>query len=59
MFGPLSGEGVSRSFKCIAKHSGLDVTCISGHSTRIGACQDLMSADIDMPSYASRRMEKS
>ena len=47
--GPLSGEGVSRAFRRIAQHTGLDVEHISGHSTRVGACQDLVAAGIDMP----------
>ena len=47
--GPLSGEGVSRSLKRVAQQSGLDIENISGHSTRVGACQDLVSAGIDMP----------
>jgi integrase len=47
--GPLSGEGVTRSLKRIADQLGLDIKNISGHSTRVGACQDLVSAGIDMP----------
>ncbi len=47
--GPLSGEGVTRSLKRVAEQSGLDINTISGHSTRVGACQDLVSAGIDMP----------
>jgi len=47
--GPLSGEGVSRSFKRVAQCSGINIEQISGHSTRVGACQDLVSAGIDMP----------
>jgi len=46
---PLSGEGVSRSFKRMAQQTGLDLEQISGHSTRVGACQDLVAAGIDMP----------
>ncbi len=45
----LSTEGVSRSFKRIAQHVGIDIDNISGHSTRVGACQDLVAAGIDMP----------
>jgi site-specific recombinase XerD len=44
----LSTEGVSRSFKRIAQHVGLNIQNISGHSTRVGACQDLVSAGIDL-----------
>lgn len=47
--GALSGEGVSRSFKRIALTTGLDIRKISGHSTRVGAAQDLVAAGIDMP----------
>jgi len=47
--GPLSGEGVTRSLKRVAQQSGLSIEHISGHSTRVGACQDLVSAGIDMP----------
>ncbi len=47
--GPLSGEGVSRSLRRLARHAGLDISKISGHSTRVGACQDLVAAGIDMP----------
>ncbi len=46
---PLSGEGVSRSFKRVTQKTGLNTDGISGHSTRVGACQDLVSAGIDMP----------
>jgi len=45
----LSGEGVTRSLKRVAQQSGIDIKDISGHSTRVGACQDLVSAGIDMP----------
>jgi len=45
----LSGEGVTRSFKRVAQQSGINIEKISGHSTRVGACQDLVSAGIDMP----------
>jgi len=47
--GGLSGTGVSRSFKRIALATGLDISKISGHSTRVGAAQDLVAAGIDMP----------
>ena len=45
----LSGEGVTRSLKRVAQQSGLAIENISGHSTRVGACQDLVTAGIDMP----------
>jgi integrase len=47
--GPLSGEGVTRSLRRVAQRTGLNVDRISGHSTRVGACQDLVAAGIDMP----------
>ena len=47
---PLSGDGVSRSFRRIAQKTGLDMRGISGHSTRIGACQDLVANGIDLTS---------
>lgn len=46
---PLSGEGVTRSFRRVASKTGLNLEQISGHSTRVGACQDLVAAGIDMP----------
>jgi len=45
----LSGEGVTRSLKRVAQQSGIAIENISGHSTRVGACQDLVTAGIDMP----------
>jgi len=33
----------------MALETGLDLKKISGHSTRVGACQDLVVAGIDMP----------
>lgn len=47
--GPLSGEGVTRSLRRVVQRTGLNVDRISGHSTRVGACQDLVAAGIDMP----------
>lgn len=47
--GPLSGEGVTRSLRRVAQRTGLNIDQISGHSTRVGACQDLVAAGIDMP----------
>jgi len=44
----LSTEGLVRSFRRVADHTGLDISEISGHSTRVGACQDLVSAGIEM-----------
>lgn len=40
---PLSGRDVARIFKARALASGLDAERISGHSTRVGATQDLMA----------------
>lgn len=46
--GPLSGEGVSRSFRRIAGITGLSLSRISAQSTRVGACHDLIRAGIDV-----------
>lgn len=48
LLGALSGEGVTRSFRRVAQHIGLETKYISGHSTRVGACQDLVSAGIEI-----------
>ncbi len=39
----LSGRDVARIFKRLAALAGLDSTLISGHSTRVGATQDLLA----------------
>jgi integrase len=42
---PLSDRDVARIFKRLALASGMDNERISGHSTRVGAAQDLLSAN--------------
>jgi integrase len=42
---PLSDRDVARIFKSRALAAGLDPERISGHSTRVGAAQDLMAAN--------------
>ncbi|HBG31496.1 MAG TPA: hypothetical protein DDW98_12850 [Gammaproteobacteria bacterium] len=42
---PLSDRDVARIFKARALAAGLDVERISGHSTRVGAAQDLLAAN--------------
>ncbi len=37
-------EDVPRIYRSLAKRAGLDTTGISGHSTRVGAAQDLTAA---------------
>ncbi len=45
---PLSTKGVNRAVRRIAKAAGQDPRGFSGHACRIGACQDLLAAGIDM-----------
>ncbi len=42
---PLSDRDVARIFKQRALQAGLDANLISGHSTRVGAAQDLIAAN--------------
>lgn len=42
---PLSDRDVARIFKARARAAGLDAERISGHSTRVGAAQDLLAAN--------------
>ncbi|WP_428313035.1 site-specific integrase [Hydrocarboniphaga sp.] len=42
---PLSDRDVARIFKQRALRAGLDAALISGHSTRVGAAQDLIAAN--------------
>lgn len=42
---PLSDRDIARIFKQRALHAGLPATLISGHSTRVGAAQDLIAAN--------------
>lgn len=67
---PLSTRGVNRAVQRIAKIGGLDPRNFSGHACRIGACQDMMAAGIDigrvmlagdwerpeMPAYYGRKL---
>ena len=43
----LSTQGVARAFKRIAKKLDIDPTLIAGHSTRVGAAQEMVEQDID------------
>lgn len=45
---PLSTKGVNRAVQRIVKEAGLDPRDFSGHACRIGACQDMLSAGIDI-----------
>ncbi len=42
---PLSDRDVARIFKERALQAGIDPTLVSGHSTRVGAAQDLIAAN--------------
>ena len=61
------GEGlgageVSRIFKRMAREAGLPaqvVECISGHSTRVGAAQDMVAEGIAMPAILNAGRWKS
>ncbi|MCG7865849.1 MAG: tyrosine-type recombinase/integrase [Candidatus Thiodiazotropha taylori] len=67
---PLSTKGVNRAVKRVAKAAGLDSQYYSGHACRIGMCQDMLAAGIDlgrvmlagdwerpeMPAYYGRKM---
>jgi len=44
----LSNHGVNRAIQSIAKTAGLDPRNFSGHSCRIGACQDMFANNIDV-----------
>ncbi len=43
----LSEKGVERAFKRIAKRLGFSPRLFSGHSTRVGAAQEMVEANID------------
>lgn len=43
----LSDKGVARSFKRIARKIDIDPSLIAGHSTRVGAAQEMVEQDID------------
>ena len=50
--GPLDPGDVSRIFKALATRAGVDaesVARISGHSSRVGAAQDMMSGRMELP----------
>ncbi|MEW7972772.1 MAG: tyrosine-type recombinase/integrase [Candidatus Thiodiazotropha endolucinida] len=67
---PLSTKGVNRAVQRIANAAGLDPRDVSGHACRIGACQDMLAAGIDigrvmlagdwerpeMPAYYGRKL---
>ncbi|MEW8438202.1 MAG: tyrosine-type recombinase/integrase [Candidatus Thiodiazotropha taylori] len=67
---PLSTKGVNRAVQRVAKAAGLDARDVSGHACRIGACQDMLAAGIDigrvmlagdwerpeMPAYYGRKL---
>ena len=44
--GRLDGSEVSRIFKRRVRAAGVDPTDISGHSSRVGAAQDLVAAEV-------------
>ncbi len=50
--GPLNPGQVSRIYKSMARKAGLGediVTGLSGHSTRVGAAQDMIASGIELP----------
>ncbi len=67
---PISTKGVNRAVQRVAKAVGRDPRGFSGHACRIGACQDLLAAGIDigrvmlagdwerpeMPAYYGRKL---
>ncbi|MCU7829581.1 MAG: tyrosine-type recombinase/integrase [Candidatus Thiodiazotropha sp. (ex Myrtea sp. 'scaly one' KF741663)] len=67
---PLSTKGINRAVQRVAKVAGLDPRDYSGHACRIGACQDMLAAGIDigrvmlagdwerpeMPAYYGRKL---
>ncbi|MET0076399.1 MAG: tyrosine-type recombinase/integrase [Candidatus Thiodiazotropha lotti] len=67
---PLSTKGVNRAVQRVARVAGLDPRDVSGHACRIGACQDMLAAGIDigrvmlagdwerpeMPAYYGRKL---
>ena len=44
----LSSDSVSKLFKKLAINGGIDAKKISGHSTRVGACQNMIGAGLDV-----------
>ncbi|MEW8322402.1 MAG: tyrosine-type recombinase/integrase [Candidatus Thiodiazotropha taylori] len=67
---PLSTKGVNRAVQRVAKAAGLVSREVSGHACRIGACQDMLAAGIEigrvmlagdwerpeMPAYYGRKL---
>lgn len=47
--GRLSDRSVSNAFKRLAAAAGLDAAAVSGHSARVGMCQDLTAAGAALP----------
>ncbi len=47
--GRLDAGDVARIFKLLARHAGIEADDISGHSTRVGAAQDLAAAGFGLP----------
>ncbi|MET0026457.1 MAG: tyrosine-type recombinase/integrase [Candidatus Thiodiazotropha sp.] len=45
---PISTKGVNRAVQRVAALAGLDPREVSGHACRIGACQDMLAAGIDI-----------
>jgi hypothetical protein len=53
--GPLNPESIAPLFKRVAQWIGLSaraVAAVNGHSTRVGASQNLASLEIDLPAIA-------
>ena len=67
---PISTKGVNRAVQWVSQATGLDPYGFSGHACRIGACQDMLTAGIDigrdmlagdrerseMPAYYGRKL---
>jgi len=47
--GRLDPGDVARIFRRMAKRAGITDTAVSGHSTRIGAAQDMVAAGLELP----------
>src|SRR4029078_12559931 len=45
---PAAGEG-PEIFRRMAKAAGLDTAGVSGHSTRVGAAQDMIALGLELP----------
>ena len=44
----ISEKGINRAFKRLAKRAGADARCVSGHSCRVGAAQDMVAAGLEI-----------